>query len=83
MRDPVNRELPEGLDLQVLKAALPICDALTAAGWTLGLIQWEGALADRRLSFSVQSRTGATVYVACHESHLTGKLQGLLDSGSK
>jgi hypothetical protein len=79
----MNREFPEGLSSQVLDAVLPICDALTAAGWTLGLIQWEGALADRRLSFSAESRAGASVYVACHESHLTGKLQGLLDSESK
>ena len=79
----MNRELPEGLDLQVLEAALPICDALAAAGWTLGMIQWEGALADRRLSFSAESRTGASVYVACHESHLTAKLQGMLDSESR
>jgi hypothetical protein len=51
-----------------------------SAGWVFGLVQWDGSGADRKLTFSAKSPTGASVYIACHETDVADKLQALLDS---
>jgi hypothetical protein len=79
----MNSEMPDGLSLEVRNAALPIRDALIAAGWDLGPIHWDGRGGDRKLAFSATSPAGAFIYVACGENDLTGRLQALLDSNKR
>lgn len=76
----MNREVPEDLSLKIRNAALPLRDALVDAGWMFGSIHWDGAGFDRKLAFSAMAPTGRSVYVACHENDLAGKLQAILDS---
>ena len=64
------------------RIALPIRDALVKAGWTFGRIQWDGSGVDPKLAFSAKSPDGVSVFIACRESDLAGKLQALVNSKS-
>jgi hypothetical protein len=75
----MNREISEGFSLEVRNTVLPIRDALVAAGWTFGELNWDSKGLDRKLAFSAKSPTGASLYIACHESNLAERLQSLLD----
>jgi hypothetical protein len=73
----MNSEVPNGLSLETRKSALPIRDALVAAGWIFGRLHWDNET-HRRLAFTAKSPEGASMYVSCEEKYLAGKLQELL-----
>jgi hypothetical protein len=50
-----------------MAAALPILDAVRAAGWYVSTIEWESK-STRTVGFIAKSVTGRPVHIVCGES---------------
>jgi hypothetical protein len=75
----MNREIPDGLSSEARTFALPIRDALVAAGWKFGVLHWD-VEQQRKLAFTAKSPSGTSIYISCDEKDLARKLQELLGS---